>query len=532
MIVKYDDITIKGKCNIKKGVLNIADCGITVVTGENGAGKTLLVKNIYKNCRKDNKKASFVDQSSSMILHKESVLSNISMSYDSKEQERVKGLLMELGIESILALDSAKLSGGEKRLICILRELVKINDLLIIDEPTNDLSDCWCQLVLNLLKRYSAHFPVIIVSHDLRLKQIADTNVKVLENGQVITYDNEVVEDKDKSAVISNSKEFSLKLIKNNFNILPMIILFLFVQIIVLMVFFINADSFNCKNVEKFYPDNTIEVFLPISSTAEEYKEFSLPVSLISFVKGKSSLLEVYDDWKSEDERLSHKNMVFCLEELYFTMSDKVIVKEMYSPRTNEYINSMTLGIDSENEVNSLLKELVGEEDLYITHMTVAVDKELKELIYNLNHLDLMHVKIYSYNNEIGDFVSNLLIITEIKSLIKIEVFLCLIVIIGFFFLVNDRKIKKTALLFYQYGYKKKDVVLYATKRRELCLLLLLVSAINICLLLCIKVMGKATLQHIFAEYIIVMIVSCFVVISYYILKKKTVEKSFSWRWR
>lgn len=532
MIVKYDDITIKGKCNIKKGILNISDRGITIITGANGIGKTLLVKNIYKNCRRDNKKVSFIDQSNSLILKKESVLSNISMSYDSKEQERVKALIMELGLEEIIELDPSKLSGGEKRLICVLRELVRINDLLIIDEPTNDLSDHWSKIILDLLKKYSAYFPVIIVSHDLRLENIADINIKLSEKGQITVCNNESVDEKNESTEIWKSKNFPLKLIKNNFNISPIIILFLCIQIIVLMVFFINADSLNSKKEEKFYPHNTMEIFLPISGSAEEYKGLSLPVSMISFIEGKSSLLEVYDDWKNEEEKLSHENMVYCLEELYFTMSDKVFLREMYSPRTNEYINSTTLGIDSENEVNCLLKELVGEEGIYITHMTVDVDKDLGELLCNLNSLELMHTKIYSYNNEIGDFVSNLLIITEIKNLIKIEVFFCFIVIISFLFIINDRKIKKTALLFYQYGYKRKDIVICATKRTVLCILFLIACVINIGLSLYMKIIRNIELKHIIAECVVVSISSFVVVIIYYLIKKKVITKSFSWRWR
>ena len=58
----------------------------------------------------------------------------------------------------------AKLSGGEKRRLYLLRVLMKAPNVLILDEPTNDLDI----RTLQILEDYLDHFPgiVIVVSHD------------------------------------------------------------------------------------------------------------------------------------------------------------------------------------------------------------------------------------------------------------------------------------------------------------------------------------------------------------------------------
>ena len=58
----------------------------------------------------------------------------------------------------------AKLSGGEKRRLCLLRVLMQAPNVLILDEPTNDLDIQTLQILEDYLDRFSGI--VIAVSHD------------------------------------------------------------------------------------------------------------------------------------------------------------------------------------------------------------------------------------------------------------------------------------------------------------------------------------------------------------------------------
>lgn len=78
-----------------------------------------------------------------------------------------------------------KLSGGEKRRLCLLKVLMTAPNVLILDEPTNDLDIA----TLTILEDYLDHFEgiVIAVSHDRYfLDRIAD-RILVFEGNGVIT---------------------------------------------------------------------------------------------------------------------------------------------------------------------------------------------------------------------------------------------------------------------------------------------------------------------------------------------------------
>ncbi|MBR0132699.1 MAG: ABC-F family ATP-binding cassette domain-containing protein [Lachnospiraceae bacterium] len=184
MIVRCGTIVIKNKILLSKECLEIPDQGITLIRGKNGAGKTLLVKKILSECKRDSIMAAMVDQSNSMILRRESVLVNIAMSYDKDTQEKVKSKIEELGLTDLLSRKASTLSGGEKRIIMLFRELLSKSVLLIIDEPTNDLSEKWCNIVVELMKQYAKDNSIIIVSHDEAFIALAD-RIFAVKDGEV-----------------------------------------------------------------------------------------------------------------------------------------------------------------------------------------------------------------------------------------------------------------------------------------------------------------------------------------------------------
>ncbi len=76
------------------------------------------------------------------------------------------------------------LSGGEKRRLMLLRKLMEEPNLILLDEPTNDLDI----LTLNLLEEYLEDFPgtVVIASHDRYLLDRLADRLLVFERDGVI----------------------------------------------------------------------------------------------------------------------------------------------------------------------------------------------------------------------------------------------------------------------------------------------------------------------------------------------------------
>jgi putative ABC transport system ATP-binding protein len=98
---------------------------------------------------------------------------------------KATALLAELGLEERLRFLPDKLSGGEKQRVAIARALVNDPTLILADEPTANLDSKIGREIMRLLQRiaHEQHRSVVIVSHDQRIKEIAD-RVLWLEDGQ------------------------------------------------------------------------------------------------------------------------------------------------------------------------------------------------------------------------------------------------------------------------------------------------------------------------------------------------------------
>ena len=72
-----------------------------------------------------------------------------------------------------------KLSGGEKKRICILRGLIQEKEVYIFDEPTNELDDQNALAVLDEINKLKQNAIVMVVTHDARMIQRADKVVRI-----------------------------------------------------------------------------------------------------------------------------------------------------------------------------------------------------------------------------------------------------------------------------------------------------------------------------------------------------------------
>jgi putative ABC transport system ATP-binding protein len=100
-------------------------------------------------------------------------------------RERARELLGQLGLGHRLNFLPEKLSGGEKQRVAIARALVNKPDMILADEPTANLDSHHGRETMRLLRNIAKeeNRSVIIVSHDGRIKEIAD-RVLWLEDGE------------------------------------------------------------------------------------------------------------------------------------------------------------------------------------------------------------------------------------------------------------------------------------------------------------------------------------------------------------
>ncbi|XBC44946.1 MAG: ATP-binding cassette domain-containing protein [Buchnera aphidicola (Schlechtendalia chinensis)] len=168
--------------------------------GSNGSGKSTLLKlivrtlqpkigNIYSN---PNTKISYFDQKRVLINLEKTVLDNLS--YESEEvvvndkkYYKFKYLEKFLFSKDRLRLKAKELSGGEINKLLLAKVFLKKSNILILDEPTNDLD---LESLKNLeisLKKYQG--VILIVSHDKTfIKNIANKYWNFEKNGIIKKY--------------------------------------------------------------------------------------------------------------------------------------------------------------------------------------------------------------------------------------------------------------------------------------------------------------------------------------------------------
>lgn len=103
--------------------------------------------------------------------------------------QRAAQLVSRFGLENRVNHFPYQLSVGQKRRVALARAMVLSPQLLIADEPTNDLDDATAAVVVQTLRDFAAEgHAVLCVTHDAALAKAA-SRVLRLENGKLSEVD-------------------------------------------------------------------------------------------------------------------------------------------------------------------------------------------------------------------------------------------------------------------------------------------------------------------------------------------------------
>ena len=177
-----------GKCYLSHFTYNFQRYDRVGIVGRNGCGKTTFINLLTGNMFPDDPGilTGEIDRGESLKIgyyHQ----SGISFDEDQTVLETVNDthlLGQFLFPHDMLSTKVAKLSGGEKRRLYLLTILIKQPNLLILDEPTNDLDI----VTLNILEEYLREYKgsLIIVSHDRHfLDRLVDHLLVFTGDGEV-----------------------------------------------------------------------------------------------------------------------------------------------------------------------------------------------------------------------------------------------------------------------------------------------------------------------------------------------------------
>jgi ATP-binding cassette subfamily F protein uup len=170
------------------------------IIGPNGSGKTTLIKILLGNLKPQNGviklgtnlEVAYLDQHRAQLDDEKSVQDNVAYGSDHVTingiRKHVIGYLQDFLFSPARARSPVKvLSGGERNRLLLAKLFTKPSNVIVLDEPTNDLDMETLDLLEELLMDYAG--TVLLVSHDRAFINDVVTSTLALEGeGRVNEY--------------------------------------------------------------------------------------------------------------------------------------------------------------------------------------------------------------------------------------------------------------------------------------------------------------------------------------------------------
>ena len=203
--IKDLSFSYSSKKEILKNInLDIKKGTFTCIVGENGSGKSTLIKCIlglnkgYVGEIKKEIHIGYLPQKSEIQTNFPATIEEVVLSgtisnnvksafYKKQDKERAKQVMQIIGIYDIRKKCFADLSGGQQQRVLIARALCATKDIIVLDEPTNELDPSIVKQIYELLDRLKREqkITILMVSHDIeRVLKYADIIVE-LTNGEI-----------------------------------------------------------------------------------------------------------------------------------------------------------------------------------------------------------------------------------------------------------------------------------------------------------------------------------------------------------
>lgn len=172
--IYHADLRVGERLLLKDIELQVGSCDRITIAGPNGSGKSCLIKAILGieptwlqgDVQLADMKTVYLDQSYDLVERSQTVLQNLqrvnlSLSYQLLRQQLGHFLFFNDDVYRVASV----LSGGELARLAMAMVTISEIDLLILDEPTNNLDITTVDQMVQALNDY--HGALWVVSHDL-----------------------------------------------------------------------------------------------------------------------------------------------------------------------------------------------------------------------------------------------------------------------------------------------------------------------------------------------------------------------------
>ncbi|AQY49691.1 ABC transporter ATPase [Listeria weihenstephanensis] len=311
--------------------MHIIRNGIYILSGKNGAGKTTLAKDILAGNRSI---CCMMKQDDNQILEQETVLTNITMNVLSEEM--VISFLKNHKLDYLLTKKSKYLSGGEKRLVNLLRVILSEQEVLILDEPSNDLDIVVFEKVKQIIYQVSQRKKILLITHDDRFTEYQKR--LTIENGEIYDETGQLVTGKihfDKKNEIK--REIKLKPRKTYFlHVFYLLCTILFAVCLIILLVINNEDE---KPTSK---KGTYQLAALYSSNSSLYIDKESINTLLVQSATKFNKSKFFNDEKRINEDEYIEQSIKLKKDTY----KNLFYLELYNPSSKEFIDTKAIMVD------------------------------------------------------------------------------------------------------------------------------------------------------------------------------------------
>jgi len=165
--------------------LELKENEINCLLGDNGCGKSTLLKQIMVDACEHN------IPSKMMLLQRPylftgTVLDNLKLVKKLCPHSRIDQdkLVKDLDLTDLLAQSARSLSGGQRQRLAFGLVMLSDCDLIILDEPFNNIDLTSQRLMIKAIKKYPKTY--LLVSHRIRLSRKIGDHFMLMESGQIV----------------------------------------------------------------------------------------------------------------------------------------------------------------------------------------------------------------------------------------------------------------------------------------------------------------------------------------------------------
>ncbi|HBK0523702.1 ATP-binding cassette domain-containing protein [Listeria monocytogenes] len=298
--------------------MNITKNGLYIIIGANGVGKTTLAKKILQANRSI---SCMMKQDDNQILEYETVLTNISM--NEIAEKTVINFLEEHQLDYLITKKSKFLSGGEKRLVNLLRAILSNQEVLILDEPSNDLDIDVFEKAKQIIYQAAKSKIILLITHDDRFTEY-DKKIEIKKNQSY-----------EADSFSFNKESSKARIIK----IKPRRTYFLYIfYLICMMIFVIFLVILLKTNAEETSPSNekgTYQLATIYSTNASSYDNNEAINTMLIQSATKFNKAKFFTEETRINEDEYYEEAINLKKDTY----QELIYLELYDPKTEEFIN-------------------------------------------------------------------------------------------------------------------------------------------------------------------------------------------------